>query len=333
MGKRGPFQSAVFLTALALFMVAGAGRAIAQGGQKLTIYYVDHGVKMQNYPFWPVYYKGIEDATAMLAPLGVEVKHLIAGEENLQTQIDMLRQAVAANPDGLVTTMRDPKSYESILKPLIEKGIPIMAANVEDPRPSGQRIPYLAYYGEDNSKSGTDLAEALIARLKETRAKKPGFALLVAPVANNLLWETRLRLFGERLAKEYGTKYETIVDLNQTGMRAYVEKHPEVDIICAHEYPIHSQYIQQLKGMGKHPGKDIYLACIDVGAGSLQDFKDGYVAAAYDEQPYLQGYLPLFDLYLYLTKHKVHPVRVTTGIIIDQHNVDSVLGGARAGYR
>ena len=134
--KRAGLFAVAFLFALSLFMVAGAVGVDAQAKKKITLYYVDHGVPGN--PFWVVYFRGIEDAAKMLAPFGVEVKHLSA-EADVKKQIDMLKQAVAANPDGLVLTMIDPKSFDPILKPLIDKGVPIMAANVEDPRPVGQR--------------------------------------------------------------------------------------------------------------------------------------------------------------------------------------------------
>jgi simple sugar transport system substrate-binding protein len=267
---------------------------------------------------------GITDATAMLAPLGVEVKHLSAGEQDMQTQAAMLKQAVAANPDGLVTTMRDPKSYESILKPLIDKGVPIMAANIDDPRPMAQRIPYLAYYGDDYQRSGVDLAEAVIANVMNTGGKKPQFALLVSPVVGNRVWDDMLQKFGERLAKEYGTKSEQITDLDGYQMKDYLEKNPNVDLICASDSWVWYKYLRDLKILGKVPGKDISIACIGASSELLHYIKDGEVVAAYDQQQYLQGFLPLFDLYLYLTKGKVHPVNVTTGIIIDRSNVDSI---------
>jgi simple sugar transport system substrate-binding protein len=329
MRRKGLF-SIVSLIALFLFIVAGVGKANAQETKKLTLYYVDHG---PGPAFWPVYYKGIKDATAMLAQFGVEVKHLSAGEQDMQTQAGMLKTAVAANPDGLVTTMRDPKSYDLILKPLLDKGVPIMAANIDDPRPTGQRIPYLAYYGEDYQKSGVDLAEAVIANVKETGGKTPRFALLVNPTVGNRGWDDRLQRFGERLSKEYGTRSQEITDTDGNQLGAYLKKNPNVDVICAHESWTWYKYLAVLRDMGKTPGKDLYFACIDVSAGILPFIKNGQVVAAHDEQPYLQGYLPLFDLYLYLTKGKVHPVNVTTGIIIDRTNVDSVQAGASAGYR
>jgi len=315
--------------ALSLFVIVAATAVNAQSSKKLTFYYVDHGTPGM---FWSVYYKGIEDATRMLAPLGVEVKHLEAGEVDFQGKAETLQQAVAANPDGLVTSIGDPKTYESILKPLIDKGVPIMAANTEDPRPVGERIPYLAYYGEDTSTSGTALADALIADIKESGGKKPGFALLVTPVAGSPNWVSRLKLFGERLAREYGTKSEQVTDTNGTIMSSYLQRHPNVDVVCAFEGEAH-YYLSALRAAGKVPGKDVYVVCFNVGASSLQDIKDGTITVGYDEQQYLQGFLPLYDLYLYLTRYHVHPVRVITGMLVDRHNADSVLKGALMGYR
>ena len=328
MRRRGLF-TIVSTAALLVCALSVPGNAQAQAGRKLTFYYVDHGNSDPGYPYWPAYYKGIADAAAMLAPLGVEVKHLSAGEKDLKTQAEMLASAVGANPDGLVTTMRDPETYESILKPLIDKGVPIMAANIFDPRPSGQRIPYLAYYGEDYKRSGAELAEAVIANIKQSGGMKPQSALLVSPspAAGNGGWDDRFQGFGERLAKEYGTKWQTITDLDGNQMAAFLKKDPTVDLILAHEGWVWYKYLSDLKGMRKSPGKDIYIACIAASQQILYYIKNGNVIAADDDQKYLQGFLPLFDLYLYLKKGGVHPTSVITGMIIDRTNVESILKG------
>jgi hypothetical protein len=116
-------------------------------------------------------------------------------------------------------------------------------------------------------------------------------------------------------------------------MAAYLAKNPNVDVLCAHESWTCYRYLGQLKGMGKTPDKDIVIACFDSSSGILPYLKDGEVVAACDQQQYLQGFLPLFDLYLCLTKGKVHPVSVVTGMLIDRSNADSIQEGAWAGYR
>jgi simple sugar transport system substrate-binding protein len=325
--------SIVVFSLVLFFSVQGK---VAEAAAKYTLYYVDHGTPGN--PFWIVYFKGIDEAAAMLKPYGVEVKHLSA-EADVKKQIDMLKQAVAANPDGLVTSMIDPKSFDPILRPAIEKGMALMAANVEDPRPVGERIPYLAYYGEDTWKSGAELADAFIQYIKETNGFKPKFALLCNPMAGHYVWEARLQKFGEGLAKEYGTENEKVVvgeDATKAMeiTRAYLVKNPKVDVIVAPVQFTHAN-VGLLKQMGKEAGKDIYLACFDLMPLTLQDIKDGKVVCTHDQQQYLQGFLPLMDLYLYLTKYKMHPFGIvgTGPIIVDRHNVDAVIEGTKAGYR
>jgi len=336
--KRSRVRFVLFFTFISVIIISlflTSGISSAQD-KKLTFYYVDHGTPGN--PFWTVYYKGIEDATKMLAQYGVEVKHLSA-EADVKKQIDMLKMAVAAKPDGLVTSIIDPKTFDSILRPAIEEGMALMAANVEDPRPPEERIPYLAYYGEDTWKSGVELGTALIKYIKETNGFQPKHVLLCNPMAGHYVWEARLQMLGETLEKEYGTKQDKIVvgeDPTKAMeiIRAFLVKNPDIDVICA---PVHFTHanVSLVKELGKEAGKDIYLCCFDLMPETLLDIKEGRVVCTHDQQQYLQGFLPLIDLYLYKTKYNVHPYGiVSTGpIIIDRNNVDTVIEGSKAGYR
>ncbi|MCX6089641.1 MAG: substrate-binding domain-containing protein [Candidatus Atribacteria bacterium] len=323
----------ILTTLLSLFAFPGFSFA---ADKKYTLYYVDHGTPGN--PFWAVYFRGIEDAAELLKPYGVEVKHLSA-EADVKKQIDMLKIAVATNPDGLVTSMIDPKTFDPILRPAVEKGMALMAVNVEDPRPVGERIPYLTYYGEDTWKSGVELAAAFIKYVKDTNGFKPKHVLLCNPMAGHYVWEARLQKFGESLEKEYGTKQDKVVvgeDPTKAMeiIRASLVKNPDIDVICA---PVHFTHanVSLVKELGREAGKDIYLCCFDMMPETLLDIKEGRVVCTHDQQQYLQGFLPLLDLYLYLSKQKVHPYGiVSTGpIIIDKSNVDTVIEGAKAGYR
>jgi simple sugar transport system substrate-binding protein len=192
----------------------------------------------------------------------------------------------------------------------------------------------LTYYGQNDEKTGAELANAVIGYFKAIGGQKPQFALLRNPVSWHHGWETLLNSFGEGLAKEYGTQNEKIVSVHTEEILAYIAKNPRVDVICAQALFIHD-LLGQLKNIGKTPGKDIFLASVDLGTQTPQEIKDGKVVASSDQQEYLQGFLPLIDLYLYLTKYKVHPLDVvTTGPIIwDRNNVESVMEGASAAYR
>jgi simple sugar transport system substrate-binding protein len=205
--NKAPFTVLVSLMVLVLLVFAVASYG-AQSEEKLTPYYVDHCAAWHA---WTIpSYRGISHATAILAPLGLEGMHMSA-EVNVTKHIDILRRAVAANPDGQVTTMIDSKSFEPILRLLADRGMPIMAAIIEDPRPVGQRIPYLTYYGEKTIRSRASLTSVVIEYIKETGGKKPQLAIHCSPTPRHFAWEARLPKFDERLSMDYGTDGEIIV--------------------------------------------------------------------------------------------------------------------------
>lgn len=321
---------------LVLTIVVGmlVGATVFAKAEEYTFYYIDHGTAGN--PFWTVFHKGVQDATEMLAKYGVKVRHLSA-EADLRKQIEMLEMAVAAKPDGIVTSMIDPVSFDPLLRPAIESGIPVMAVNVEDPRED--RIPYLTYYGEDTWASGVELAKAVISYIERTDGFAPQHLLLCNPQAGHYVWEARLDTFGEAMIERFGGKSTKIVvgeDPTKAMelIRANLVKSPDIDMIVA---PVHFTHanVDLVKTVGKEAGKDIYLASFDLMPETLEDIKAGRVVATHDQQQYLQGFLPLIDLYLYKAKYNVHPFGiVSTGpIIVDQSNVDAVLEGSKAGYR
>lgn len=326
-------RTALALITSTLLLLCVSFNAVAQDKKKLTFYYIDNGNTDPTYAFWPVVYKGIADATALLAPLGVEVIHQVS-MDNLNIQTDLLRKAIATNPDGLVTTMTDPEALTPILQPLVDRGVPIMAANAEDPSPQDERFPCKVFYGSDTGKTGTDLANAVIKQIRETGADAPKVVLFLNHFPKRNLWEKLFRNFGEVLSREYGTKTETLATSGMATIKSYLAKHPEVDVVCGQGLFIH--YVSFILPIWhKQAGRDVYLASVDVMPDIVQDIKDGKVVAASDEEQYLQGFLPLMDLYLYAAKSKIHPLNtVFTGPIIwDKSNVDSIAEEINTGYR
>jgi len=299
---------------------------------KYTVYYVDHGIAGN--PFWVVYFKGQEEAAKRYPE--IKLVHM-SSEADTRKQIDMLKTAVAAKPDAIITSMIDPASFDPILRPAIEEGIAVFAANVEDPRED--RIPYLTYWGERTWESGVVVANALIRYIKETGGFKPKHVLLCIPMAGHYVWEARLKKFAETLSKEYGSTSEKIVIGEDPAKameltRAYYEAHPETNVAIGTCWSIVND-IKILKELGRVPGKDIYLCAFDLMPELLEAIKRGEVVATHDQQQYLQGYLPIEAAYLYLKNYKMHPYGdVATGpLVVDRHNVDTVIEGSKAGYR
>jgi simple sugar transport system substrate-binding protein len=74
-------------------------------------------------------------------------------------------------------------------------------------------------------------------------------------------------------------------------------------------------------------------AGFDLSAPTAQAIKSGYVRAVLDQQPFLQGYLPILQMYL-TSKFGFAGFDVDTGAaIISSANIDAVAPLAKEGIR
>src|SRR5581483_9898702 len=118
-------------------------------------------------PFWAVYRRGLEEAAARL---GCHVRHIAPAQFSPVEMAALLETAVASAPHGILATIPDAEVVEGPLRRAIDHGIPVIAINAADPRPAGERIPYLFYLGADDATGGRAVAQRLLRDAKPTRA-------------------------------------------------------------------------------------------------------------------------------------------------------------------
>ena len=139
---------------LLLGACAPATPAATPPKKEFTFYIVSHGGPAD--PFWGVVIKGMNDA-AKVYP--VEAKYFGPEKFSVQELVNLLNSAIAAKPDGLAVTITDPKALDEPLRRAIQQGIPVVAINVADPRPEGERIPYSSRSGPDGADPNERMAE------------------------------------------------------------------------------------------------------------------------------------------------------------------------------
>jgi len=66
-----------------------------------------------------------------------------------------------------------------------------------------------------------------------------------------------------------------------------------------------------MQAVGKAP-EDIMAVGFDLGQGVMAAFDQGYVTVTADQQPYLQGYMPVLSLCQQIV-YKLAPLNVDTG--------------------
>ncbi|MGB9757034.1 MAG: sugar ABC transporter substrate-binding protein [Candidatus Bipolaricaulaceae bacterium] len=287
-----------------------------------TFYVVSHGGPGD--PFWGVVMKGMQDAAEMITKgTGDTIKATYLGPAiySVTELVNMLNSAIAARPNGIVCTITDPAALDEPLRRAIGLGIPVIAINVPDPRPAGERIPYLFYVGGDEYLSGIKAAEKMLA------VRKPIRAVVFIHEVGHVGLELRAKGFIEVMSQAgvpaeklaIGTDPTQAVDI----IRGYFAKHPETDAIFTLGPLGTLPTVTFLKEQGL-AGK-VMLGCFDLDEVTLKAIKEGIAMFTVTQQQYLQGYLPIVWLYLY-NKYGFLPASdILTGPgFVDSSNVKMV---------
>jgi simple sugar transport system substrate-binding protein len=279
-------------------------------------------------PFWAVYRKGLEDAASAsdveLRALGTEV-HSVQGE------VDLFNSALAAKPAGIITTIPDAAAFEEPLQRAKAAGIPVIAVNVTDTRPKNQRVPFLFYIGGDEYLGGQEAARKVLSVRKPIEAAcwihEPGHTGL----------EARGKGWTDEMQRA-GVKSETLTFRanNPTqaaeALKGFLGSHPNVDALFVVGPPPASVALQVLDELGK-TGK-ITLVSFDLTSEQVEAIQDGRLLATIEQQQYLQGYLSVEFMKMYLDHGFVLGGSVLTGPnVVDQANVTTVKAQVSAGFR
>ena len=122
-------------------------------------------------------------------------------------------------------------------------------------------------------------------------------------------------------------------DLSVTGDRvgAYLTAHPDTTAYFDMGF-FHAAVARMLKDRNVPPGK-VLLAGFDIVPQVLQMMKAGYIQAEVDQQPYMQGFMPVMQVYL-AKSFGLAPNDINTGdSLVMPSQADTVLGLSQQGLR
>jgi len=113
---------------------------------------------------------------------------------------------------------------------------------------------------------------------------------------------------------------------------SYIASNPDVKLVITDHGALTATMGTYMRSAGKKPG-DIFGAGFDLSAATSDAIKEGYVGAVLDQQPFLQGYLPIVQACL-TVKYGFAGLHIDTGAaIIDANNIDFVSPLAAKGIR
>ena len=268
-------------------------------------------------PFWATVYEGIKAADDLF-PVKVVYVGMKAEELNAAATANKLEIARAAKPDGIITGFWFLVASDEVCRNSISEGIPIIAYNMEDPRPKNERIPYLGYIGMDERVTGDVLARATLDKIDIKRAaigiQYPGSASLETRASGII-----------KVLKEKGIPYDKL-DITPTPstainvLGAYITKYPETNMLFLLGPVGTHPALQLIKEKGLK-GK-VFISTFDVSEKTLNGIRDGAILLTISQQAFAQGFLAVQSFYLYHEYGIIPPQRVETGpTLIDDTNV------------
>jgi simple sugar transport system substrate-binding protein len=293
----------------------------------LTFYSVTHGESGN--VFWAIYRNGIRDGSKLF---GVEVKDLPLEQFAVAGYVDLLNQAIAAEPDGIFCTILDQAAVDGPLRQAIEDGIPVIAVNVPDTRPLANRIPYLFYVGGDEAAGGRLTAQ----RQMEEGDVQHAVCIIHEPGHTGL--EARCRGYDAELTKAGARvdKLPSSKDATQATeqIKSFLQRNANVDAIFGVGPQPATFALQALDELGKKG--QVRVSAYDMTEDLLTEINNDTLISTIDQQQYLQGWEPIH----WLTQHIEHGFVMAPGVdmltgpaLVDKSNADKVAEGVKAGFR
>jgi simple sugar transport system substrate-binding protein len=274
-------------------------------------------------PFFVPVRKGVEEAGKLL---GVDASFTGPADFNVARQVETIKAAIAAGADGIGTTMPNPEAFNDVVAEALNKGIPVIALNAD--APTSRR---LAYIGQGNYEAGRSMGKEIAKLLPNG-----GHVLLALHTAGAFNLEERLRGVKDVLQTASSFTHQVVAtstDMVKAGslIGSYYQGHPDtkgffgVDDITGSAI---AQVIERENLKGK-----VYGGAFDLVPDVMNAIKAGAMQFTIDQQPYLQGFQTVMQLYL-LKKYHLSPTDVNTGVApVTAETVETVMKLAEQGYR
>ncbi|MFG2193525.1 sugar ABC transporter substrate-binding protein [Streptomyces sp. NPDC048639] len=302
MAGRPRIRTAAVLTAAIALAVAGCSNsggkdaedAPAGGGSgkgvdtpRMKIAMVTHSGEGDT--FWDIVQSGAKQAAAK-----DNVEFLYSANKEGDEQAQLVRTAINKKVDGLIVTLAKPDALKDEIARAVKAGIPVVTIN------SGgqysQQFGALSHIGQDEAVAGEAVGEEL-----NKRGKKK--ALCVIHEQGNVSLE-------ERCAGAKKTFRGSLQTLNvegtnmpatQSSVEAKLQSDNGIDAIVTLGAPFAAASVKAKEQSGSKAEIDTF----DLNAQVVKSLKAKEIGFAVDQQPYLQGYLAIDELWLNKTNANV----------------------------
>lgn len=305
---------------------AGCGEeGFPPGRGGIRIVAVTHGQPAD--PFWSVVSNGLRTAGR---DLGVRVEYQAPSGFDMVEMSDLIVAAVASRPSGLIVSIPDPDALGAAIRSAVAAGVPVISIN------SGAEfsaaLGALAHVGQTEYEAAYGAGR----RMAQAGVRS---ALCVNHEVGNVALDLRCAGFREALQEagsRVGVLAVELADPEGTRQRiaGALRTDPTLDGLLTLAVIAAEPALQAVEDVGRVGA--LTVATFDLSPQVLEAVASGRLAFAIDQQQYLQGYLPVVLLTLYLETGTVpgggEVIRTGPGFVT-RDEAASVLQWSRVGVR
>jgi len=263
-------------------------------------------------PFFTPTQYGAEDACKLL---GTDYQWTGSKDSIVAEMVNATKTAITGKADGLGIAVVDKDAFNGPVNQALDAGIPVVSYNADGARddPGTNR---LAYIGQGLYESGYELGRRALEKIDS--GDVAGF--IATPGQLNI----QPRIDGAAQAiKDSGkpinfTPVATNADITkgQSIIDAYAQGHPNLAGMLAVDAGS-TQSVGQVVDKYQMRSKGLKVAGgFDLVPETLAGIKKGSLDYTIDQQPYLQGFLPILALYLYkISGGLLYPPETNTGLL------------------
>ncbi len=241
-------------------------------------------------PFFTPTQYGIQDACKLL---GCSYEWTGSESSNVSQMVNALNTAVTSGASGIAVALIDLHAFNEPVEKALKAGIPVVAYNAD--APGNAR---LSYTGQDLKLAGEKMGERIVAAVGSGDV-----ALFIAtPGSANL----QPRIEGAEKAIKASGKPITIhtvatgaaVPGELSTIEAYFTGHPNTKGMYAVDGGSTESLAKVMQKLGL-PAKGVKAGGFDLTEQTQKLLKEGFIEFTIDQQPYLQGFLPTLQMFLY----------------------------------
>lgn len=287
-------------------------------GPRLEIAMVTHSAPGDT--FWDIVQKGAKAAAAK-----DNVEFLYSADPDGGKQAQLVQAAIDKKVDGIIVTLAKPDAMKDVLARATAAKIPVVSIN------SGQdesaKLGAIAHFGQDESIAG----EAAGAEMARIGSKK---ALCVIHEQGNVGLEDRCagakKTFGGEMENLF-VQGSNMPDV-KSSITAKLQSDKSIDGILTLGAPFAATAVDSVK----ETGSEAKVGTFDLNKDLIASINSGAIEFAVDQQPYLQGYEAVDQLWLLKTNGNVlgggRPV-LTGPAIVTKENAGALAEFANRGTR